>query len=223
MAVLDAGGHSDIYSEYNAETDTWVDNRAQAVKDLQKNYEQLMSDMEGYEDMIDSINEAFLKGIDNVADVYEQQSKTFQFFAKQIDHDMNMIKLLYGDKAYDKMSQQYEKQVASDEKQIDNLQERADYWKKMMDAARDAGDEEAYKKYRDNWMSTVETLNSTIEEWAQHITDEYANTINKIFDELEKKLTNGKGLDYISEELDLLNKNADMYLDTINSAYSIQN
>ena len=223
LAVLDAGGHSDIYSEYNAETDTWVDNRAQAVKDLQKNYEQLMSDMEGYEDMIDSINEAFLKGIDNVADAYEQQSKTFQFFAKQIDHDMNMIKLLYGDKAYDKMSQQYEKQVASDEKQIDNLQERADYWKKMMDAARDAGDEEAYKKYRDNWMSTVETLNSTIEEWAQHITDEYANTINKIFDELEKKLTNGKGLDYISEELDLLNKNADMYLDTINSAYSIQN
>ena len=48
------------------------------------------------------------------------------------------------------------------------------------------------------------------------------NTINKIFDELNNKVTGGAGLDYVSEEWELINKNADQYLDTINSLYGIQ-
>lgn len=40
--------------------------------------------------------------------------------------------------------------------------------------------------------------------------------------ELNNKVTNGLGLDYVTEEWNLINKNADQYLDTINSLYGIQ-
>jgi hypothetical protein len=50
----------------------------------------------------------------------------------------------------------------------------------------------------------------------------YENAINQIFYELDKKLTGNKGTDYLSMEWELINKNAEQYLDTINSAYAIQ-
>ena len=46
--------------------------------------------------------------------------------------------------------------------------------------------------------------------------------INEIFQKLNDKVTNGLGLDYVSEEWTLINNNADQYLDTINRLYGIQ-
>ena len=52
--------------------------------------------------------------------------------------------------------------------------------------------------------------------------DRYSNALDEIFDNLDRKLTNGLGTDYLSTEWDLMKKNADEYLDTINSAFAVQ-
>ena len=39
---------------------------------------------------------------------------------------------------------------------------------------------------------------------------------------MTNEVTSGKGLDYVSEQWELINQNADQYLDTINSMYGIQ-
>ena len=85
----------------------------------------------------------------------------------------------------------------------------------------EAGSDE-WETYQKNWTSAVASLNDTVEAAIQNIIDKYTNTINEIFDKLEKKVTNGLGLDYISDEWDLINQNADFYLDKINAAYEIQ-
>lgn len=223
LAKLDAGQHSSVYSAYDESSGIWVDNRAKAVEDLQKAYEQLMTDMSEYEDMIDEINEKFLSGIDQVKDAYDAQSETYEFFGKQIEHDMQMIKLINGDKAYSKLSSNYKSLIANDEIQLKNYEAIAARWQKQMDEARIAGDTDAYEKYKENWLDAIDKLNSAIETFAQDITEQYANTINEIFAKIEQKLTDSKGFDYVDEELDLVNTKADMYLDTINSAYAIQN
>ena len=223
LAKLDAGQHSSVYSAYDKNSGIWVDNRAKAVEDLQKAYEQLMTDMSEYEDMIDAINEKFLSGIDQVKDAYDAQSETYEFFGKQIEHDMQMIKLINGDKAYSKLSSNYKSLIANDETQLKNYEAIAARWQKQMDEARIAGDTDAYEKYKENWLDAIDKLNSAIETFAQDITEQYANTINEIFAKIKQKLTDSKGFDYVDEELDLVNTKADMYLDTINSAYAIQN
>ena len=43
-----------------------------------------------------------------------------------------------------------------------------------------------------------------------------------IFQNLNNKVTGGLGLDYVEEEWNLINKNADQYLDTVNSLYEVQ-
>lgn len=222
IAIMNAGGHSDVYSAYDAETDTWVDNKAKALEDLKKNYEQLMQDLEQMEDYADAVDEAFLKSIDNVAAAFEQKSKILDFYSKQIDHDLKMTKLLYGDKAYDKIGERQERQLEHLEKQKDLIQEQTNYWKRLMDAAREAGDNEAYKKYRDNWMDSIDELNGKIEEWAELTKEKYANTVQEIIDNLNKEVTGGLGLDQVGEEWELINKNANNYLDIINRAFALQ-
>lgn len=223
LAAMDAGGHSSIYSAYDATTGTWVDDRKAAIDDLKSSYTELMTELEALTDLENEIEQSFLDSIDAVQDAYDKQSEIYEFFGKQIEHDLKMIQLLYGEKAYGKMAEYYDKQIESDKTQVENLQSQVGYWKQMMDAAREAGDEEAYAKYRDNWMKSVEDLNSKIEQWAENLANRYANTINDILDQLNKKLTDGAGLDYIEEELKLLQDNADDYLDTINSSYALQN
>ena len=49
-------------------------------------------------------------------------------------------------------------------------------------------------------MNTVLEWNSKVEEAVENIQDKYLNTINKIFDELNNKVTSGAGLDHVSEE-----------------------
>jgi hypothetical protein len=71
-------------------------------------------------------------------------------------------------------------------------------------------------------MSAVNDWQSNIESAIENLQDKYLNAINAIFDNLNNQLTNGKGLAYINEEWELINKNADRYLDTINSQYGIQ-
>ena len=71
-------------------------------------------------------------------------------------------------------------------------------------------------------MSAVEEWNKTVEDAIKNLQDKYLNTINQIFQELNNKVTAGKGLDYVNEQWNLINKNAEQYLDSINSVYAVQ-
>ena len=71
-------------------------------------------------------------------------------------------------------------------------------------------------------MSAVEEWNKTVEDAIKNLQDKYLNTINQIFQELNNKITAGKGLDYVNEQWNLINKNAEQYLDSINSVYAVQ-
>lgn len=65
-------------------------------------------------------------------------------------------------------------------------------------------------------------MNDLIESSIENLQDKYLNAINLIFQNLNNKVTDGLGLDYIEEEWNLINQNADQYLDTINSLYEVQ-
>ena len=87
--------------------------------------------------------------------------------------------------------------------------------------AMEEGSEE-WEAARENWMSAVDDWKSSLNDAIENITDKYLNAINLIFQKLNDEVTSGKGLDYVSEQWELINQNADQYLDTINSMYGIQ-
>lgn len=210
LEQMDRTGWSDFYG----------DNRAQGLEDLKSYNDQLMKSMEDVEDLIEEIKKSYLDMMDEAADKFQDQVNMYEQVKDIIDHDMNIIKLVYGEDSYADLEKYYQMQEDNNNKQLDFLRQQKDFWYAQMQTLEQGSEE--WEKAKENWMDAVSEWNSKVEEAVENIQDKYLNTINKIFDELNNKVTSGAGLDYVSEEWELINKNADQYLDTINSLYGIQ-
>ena len=210
LKQMDDTGWSDVYG----------DNRAQALEDLQTYYEQMMEDLQDLEELQDEIHESYLDMIDEAQDKFDEQIDTFEQITSLIEHDMDLIELINGEESYSELANYYEKLEDNYNKQLDFQRQQVEFWKQQMDLAEQGSEE--WEAARDNWMDAVEDWRSTVEDAVENATDKYVNAINEIFQNLNDKVTNGMGLDYVEEEWNLINQNADQYLDTINSMYGIQ-
>lgn len=209
---IDETGTSAIYG----------DNKAKAMEDLKSDLSELIKQMQSIEDLIADIDKAYLDTIDDIADQFDKQQDDYDFINDLLQHDMDLLSMLYGDKNYDAMENYYKELEKNQNNQIDSLRKQIDFWKREWQQALLAGDTNAAKQFEQNYKKAIEEINSLIEQAAKTVSEKYTNAIDKIFDELDKKISNGKGTDYLSEEWDLMNKNADEYLDTINAAFAIQ-
>ena len=197
-------------------------NKAQAMEDLQEDLDELMGQMQDVEELIDDIDEAYLDTIDDIMDQFDKQIEDYEFIGELIEHDMDLLSLLYGDKNFDAMEKYYTTLQGNQMRQLDLLRMQKDYWREQWQQATAAGDLEAAKRFEQNYKDTIKNLNSLIQDSAKTLQDKYINAIDGIFDALDRKITNGKGTDYLNLEWDLMNKNADEYLDTINSAFALR-
>ena len=198
------------------------DNKAQAMEDLQNDLDELMEQMQDIQDLIDDIDEAYLDTINDIQDQFDEQIESLEFIGDLIQHDMDLLSLLYGDKNYDAMQNYYNTLQENNLKQLDSLRRQREFWKQEWEAATARGDTQAAKEFEKNYKDTIENLNDLIEDSAKVLQDKYSNAIERIFDTLDKKITNNKGTDYLSTQWDLMNTNAEEYLDTINAAFAVQ-
>lgn len=210
LRQIDETGTSSVYG----------DNKSQAMEDLQTYYTELMSQLEDVHDLVDEIRESYLDMIDEANEKFDEQIDRYETISDLIEHNMSVIELLNGDDAYDSMDKYYKMQEQNNLKQLDFHRQEVDFWKEKMEAEEEGS--EAWEAYRENWQAAVADLNEAVEKSVEDLIAKYQNTVNSIFDDLNSKLTDGKGLDYIGEEWDLINKNADQYLDTVNSIFAVQ-
>lgn len=210
LKTMDATGSADYYD----------DNRKQALEDLQKYYEQTMSDLTDIEDIIDEIEKSLGETLDDISNQMQEQLDAYEQLSDTLDHDMKLIQLVFGEDSYSKLEDYYAKKEQNFNSRLDFQKQQVEFWEQQMTVLEEGSEE--WEKARDNWMSAVNDWQSSIESAIENLQDKYLNAINAIFDNLNNQLTNGKGLAYINEEWELINKNADRYLDTINSQYGIQ-
>ncbi|MCC8173198.1 MAG: hypothetical protein LIO65_02040 [Odoribacter sp.] len=209
LAQIDESGWADVYG----------DNQAQALEDLQTYYTELMEQLEDVQDLIDDIEESYLDMIDEAIEAFDEQVDQYEYINDLLNHDVKLINLLYGDDAYAEMANYYAQIEANNNQELDFLKQRVAYAYEMMQAETD---EEARQAWQEEWEDALEELNDKVEDAVENIIDQYSNTINQIIDELNDAVTDGLGLDYISEEWDLINDAADIYLDKINAMYGIE-
>ena len=196
------------------------DNEAQAYEDLKKYYEELQDELQGVKDTVDSIAESYLDMIDEAKEKFDDHIAQYEYVADLINSDMNIIKLLYGEDSYEELEKFYNALEENNNKQIDFYRQQVEFWRQRMDAEEEGS--EAWEKYKENWQDAVTNLNSTVEASIETLVEKYQNTVSKIFKDLNEKLTGGRGLEYINEEWELINENADQYLDKVNASFEIQ-
>ena len=210
IEIMKAGGKSTIYG----------DNLAKAYEDLEKYEKNAETALENYAQISKDIEETYLSAIDKAQEKLDEQSEQYEFISDLIDHDKDVIGLIYGDKAYSQLAKYYEMQRKNNNDNLDFARKQVEFWKQRMD--NEEKDSKAWKEYKANYEKAVTDLNSKVKSSIEEVIEEYKNTINKIFEDINKRLTNGSGLDHVKDQWDLINKNADMYLDSINSSFEIQ-
>ena len=209
---IDATGTSSIYG----------DNKAQAMQDLQNDLKELQDQMKDINGLIQDIDEAILDTVDDIDDQLDERLDAYEFVQDLIEHDLDLMQLLYGDRNYDAMDSYYKQLQKNEMDRLNLLRLQGEFWKKNYEDAIANGQTNLAKEYEKNYKDAIKNINSVIEESIETLTDKYANAINKIFDDLNKKITDGKGLDYLDKQWQLMTKNADEYLDAINAAFGVQ-
>ena len=224
LQQIDSKGFSSIYG----------DDRAQALQDLNKYNEELMENLQSVEDLLKDIKESFFDMVDAAQDAFDEQSKEYEFLSDLIEHDKKLIQLVYGEEAFDKINNYYQKQKQNDKNEIDFQRQQKEFWYAQMQAQKARMSEfdkesneykeaqDRFKELEQHWLDAVKDFNSKVEDSINNLLDSYKNSLSIIFKDLENKLTGDKGLDYLNEEWQLINDNADRYLDRIDAMYEIQ-
>ena len=207
---MDTNGWSNVYG----------DNRTAALDDLKKYYEELMSNLTDVLELQKEIHESYIDMMDEAQEKFDEQIEAYEMISDLIEHDMEVISLVYGEQSYGQLAKYYDKQQQNFNSQLDFQRQQADFWRQQLDTLEEGSDE--WENAREKWADAVQSMNDLIEESIQNLQDKYLNAINLIFQNLNNKITDNLGLEYIEEEWNLINKNADRYLDTINSLYEVQ-
>ena len=187
------------------------------LTELQEKGEQALEDAAKYADII---KQAYLDAFSYVQEEFDKQNNYYSFISQQLSHDVSLMDLIYGSRGGRYKDNYYNQMNSFGLDQIDMLKQQQQFWAKQEAAATD---EAAKKIAHENWENVTKSLNSTTEQAIQNLKSQFENMIDTIVSELEDSLTNGHGFDYITLEWDILKGHADMYLDTVNSAFAIKN
>lgn len=213
IQVMMSGKDSEIYGDHMQD----------ALDDLQSYMTSLQDALIDVADLEDEIYQAYLDGWDDIQDGLQDQLDEYDRIINEIEHNQNILSMLYGDDAYDQMNQFYELEEKANSGRLQYLTQTVAYWEQVRAEMEASGETsgEAWEKVVEAQKDAQEELNAALEEAIQTIIDKYQNTIAGIFNDMTDKLTGGMGLDYLSDQWDLINQRADKYLDDVNAAYAI--
>lgn len=210
IGIMQAGGTSSLYG-----TD-----QSKAFDDLKNYRDQLMDQLESVEDLKEQIEASYLQMIDKIADKLSDIANDYKQIDSLIQHDINLIKMVYGENSFDKLALYFDQKVTNDMGALAQARQEQERWKALLDSAEKGS--EAWDKYYENYKNATNNLNSLLESSIQDALDRYNNLINQATSDLTKKLSGGYNQDYIDADWEHATEMSDKYLDNINKAYEIQ-
>lgn len=219
------------------------DNTKAALDDLEKYFKEATNSYTEAIEYQKELHQLYLDMLDQAKEKLDAQKEDYEQITNLLEHDKKLVELTYGEKAYAILDKYYKLQKQNNKEELQVLANQEKYYKARLEdaqaemnaakAALDAenltADEyeqrnskyletvEKFEKTKEHWTEAVEASNSMLETSIGKAQESLENTLNLINQALAQGLT-GKtgGLEYAEEEWDLINRNADQYLDTIN-------
>lgn len=183
-------------------------------------FEQATSLLEDYEGHLDDLRDAIIDAIDEIGDKMEERLETYENINDELEHYADIIEMVQGENAYDQLNQVSQATIANNQAAINELKQNIALWQDML-ASMEEGSEEwkTINEYiTDAQQELLEKTSDTVEEMLEM----YERGVNDILDKWIGSTGMGDDLDWIAEEWELINRNADYYLDDVNAAYEIQ-
>lgn len=208
-----AGGTGSVYGD-----------DATAALEAYEKYRDLVYDTYGeIGDLIDEVRDAELDGIDAANDKFDEQLEKYDQIEDSLNRRLELSQLLSGEEDYETQLK-YQEQMKQNNLERQQLlqQEIATYEKHLAYLeVSGRGNSEAAESLAEKLQEAQEQLAETTAESLELIAESYETKKKQLIQDMNTEVTGGLGLDYINQEWELINENADMYLDTINSAFEL--
>lgn len=208
---MDEKGWSNVYG----------DNRVSALEDLQEAYQNVEQSLIEIKEIQEDVAQAVLDQMDAVVDAMDKVADLMDTVDSQIEHDIKVIEMVYGETDYDAKGKYMEQRQKNNLDTLGTAKENRDYWEQQMNLIDDKTSE-AYQKAQENFFKYNDAVNDAIEKSIEDAQEKAENAIDGIFKKYNDEITNGKGLDYTEQQWELVNDVADQYLDTVNAAFGIR-
>lgn len=214
-------GILDAYNKMQSgQANAYGNNKTALLDDLKKYGEELQNTLIEAKDYLEEINNLAVESLEDVAAAADKMNENFESVQSTLEHDIQLVKLISGEDNYDTLLKYYEQQTKVFENQVEMQKSNVDYWTAKMAELEEGGDE--WQVASDNWKAAVDSLYSSLETAIEALKNKLATQISSAFQSFEISASGGDTLSYLNTEWDLINKNADRYLDSVNAAYGIQ-
>ena len=187
-----------------------------SAKDI---FNQMSKLLEDYWSDIDDVHNKIIEAISDISDRIEKRKNQYSAIADELEHIADISELLHGDKAYEEQNRILAAQQTNYRAQLAEYQQQLAIWKEMQSHMRQGSEE--WNTVQEKITSATKDIDDLIKTSLENLHKQYSNAISKITDSWSGQAM-GNDLEWIKTEWELINRNADYYLDATNKAYNIQ-
>lgn len=184
---------------------------------------QANSTLNDYKDNVTELRDLINDMLDEILEKQEERQNMYENINDELEHQIDLITMIHGEEAYDQLKQAYTAQLTNTKNQISEMNQTLAANKELLAQMEAAGDtsSDAYKALKENIADTQKELNSLVQSSIENIRKQQELAVKSITDAWVKDAL-GTDLDWMQTEWELINRNADYYLDEVNKAYNIQ-
>lgn len=209
---LKNGRTSDLFSSLSEAENALKE----ANKTLQDDAEELFST---YEEGWNS----YLEYIDDVGTHLDNINKKYEELNEELEHQANLISLLYGDTAYDKLAKLYDTQQKSNLAQLKSLRQQTDFYQAQYEKAvqLDGEDSKSAEKWLEKKKQAMQDLRAEEETYIKTIQSKYNNTIDSIIQKARMATNGGVDTDWARTMYDLTKTKSEGNYDDVERVYQL--
>lgn len=210
------------------------DDTAASKENLENYRDKLMQALTDAKEEVDNISETYLAMLDDAQDKIDKQVDGWESIGDHLEHNVELIKLISGDKAFEPINRMLEQQQKNDLHLINTQKQSQDFWQQQIDRytkllkTTEEGTvqwktySQALEKASENYRKAVSDLDKTVEEALKHLDEWRKNQVNSIETALDNAMSSKLGLDLVEQEWKLINDHADRYLDNVERALDME-
>ena len=168
---------------------------------------------------IQDLHDAALDGIKEIGEELEQRNDNFENISNELEHQLDLAQMLYGETAYQQQDQIYRAQLRNSEAQLSMASQTIKLYESMLNEMTEGTEE--WKEVHDKLIDAQKQYNDLIKEAVKYSQQLYENTVNNQLDQWIKDAL-GNDIEWIQEEWELIQRNANQYYDEVEKAYNIR-
>ena len=208
----------DEYKEYGVSS-IFGENSESLFEVAESVYNSAVDLMKSFKDELEEYKDAVIDALGELQDSLDERKEQYDTIISNLDHEKNVVQLLRGEQSYEEINKILDTQNKAYDMSIAEMTNYLETLEKTRDTLEESSEE--WKTVNSMIQETQDSLNEAIESKLNNLMEMYQNNVNLLVGNfVESQL--GTDIEWMNTQWELTNRNAEKYLDTVNSAYNIQ-